>query len=137
MTFPGRSVERKAVLIIDDDPHFRELVRLCLEGIDVDILEAEDCVHGLKQLRGACDRVAVILLDYWMPNMVPVQCAKHLCAQMRPSTRILLVTAAVDPKVRAMELGLSEWLSKPFDIARLRRIIEETALSGSSDLRST
>ena len=120
-------MERKAVLIIDDDPDFRELVRVCLEGLDVETLEAEDCVHGAAQLRRAGDRVAVILLDYWMPNMVPVQCAARLRTLARPSTRMILVTAAVDAKARATELGLTEWLSKPFDLARLRRIVEESS----------
>lgn len=117
------SVPRRAMLVVDDDPDFRELVRLAVEGDGVDVFEAEDCVRGLALLREMSERIAVVLLDYWMPNMAPARCAGCIRELVRPSTRVVLVTAAVDAKKRAAELGLTEWLSKPFDFDILREIV--------------
>jgi DNA-binding response OmpR family regulator len=119
-------METEAVLVIDDDPDFRELVRIYAEDEGMDVLEAADCVAGIAALRMARDRVAVVLLDYWMPNMEPVRCARHVCSLVRASARVLLVTAAVDARARAAEVGVAEWLSKPFDFEQLSLILRES-----------
>lgn len=123
------SKERTAVLVIDDDPDFRELVRLSIELDGIEVLEAHDCAHGVAVLDEARDRIGLVLLDYWMPNMEPTCCCKRIRALAGPDTRVVLVTAAVDAKKRAIELGLSDWLSKPFDFERLRRILREHPMS--------
>lgn len=115
--------ERPAVLVIDDDADFRELVRLYLEAIDVDVYEAGDCPEGLAVLERIRDRVTVVLVDYWMPHMSPPTCASRIRKLARPSTRVLLVTAAVDAQARAAEVGIDEYLSKPFDLDRLVGIV--------------
>jgi two-component system OmpR family response regulator len=125
-------MNRDALLIIDDDQDFRELVRLCVTAEGMEVLDAADCVDGIAVLREARDRVGIVLLDYWMPNMEPVRCAKRILELVQPSARVLLVTAAVDAKVRAAELGISEWLSKPFELDCLRSIVVETRLSVAS-----
>jgi DNA-binding NtrC family response regulator len=114
---------RAAVLIIDDDPDFRELTQLCLEGVDVDVLEAGDCCRGIELLGEAPDRVAVILLDYWMPGMTPVHCVARIRELMAPGSRLILVTAAVDARMRARELGIADCLPKPLDSNLLREIV--------------
>src|SRR5262249_34086809 len=112
-----------AALIIDDDPDFRELMGMCLDGLEGEVLEAGDCVHGGRVLREARDRVVVILLDYWMPGMAPVPCVARIRELMRPWCRLVLVTAAVDAQARASEVGISEWLAKPFDNKLLREMV--------------
>jgi DNA-binding response OmpR family regulator len=125
-------VNRNALLVIDDDQDFRELVRLYVTAEGLDVLEAADCVEGVALLHDVRDRVGIVLLDYWMPNMEPVRCSKRILELVRPAARVLLVTAAVDAKARAVELGLSEWLSKPFELECLRSIIVQTRLAVAS-----
>jgi CheY-like chemotaxis protein len=115
----------QAVLIVDDDPDFRALVRVCVEAEGMEALEAEDCAHAIDALQSARDRIVLVLLDYWMPHMTPVRCAATLREMARPGTRVVLVSAAVDAKKRAEELGLSQWLAKPFGIDRLRDVLVE------------
>ncbi len=115
-------MDSAAVLIIDDDPDFRELLRLCLDGLPIEVLDAEDCVSGVALLGEAGGRVAVILLDYWMPGLSPVRCIGRIRA-LAPSARVVLVTAAVDARTRARELGLADWFAKPFDVNRLREMV--------------
>src|SRR5262249_62138752 len=60
-----------AILIIDDDPDLRDLVRLLAEGTNVDVVEAATCMEGIAALRANRDRVRLVLLDYFIPAMAP------------------------------------------------------------------
>jgi DNA-binding response OmpR family regulator len=115
-----------AILIIDDDADLRDLVRLLAEGTNVDVVEAATCMEGIAALRANRDRVRLVLLDYFMPGMEPVCCARELCS-LTDSTTIVLCTAAVDPPARAAEVGLTRWLAKPFDLDALESLVREAA----------
>ena len=115
-----------AILVIDDDPDLRDLVRLIAEGTSVDVVEAATCMEGIAALRANRDRVRLVLLDYFMPGMEPACCAKELCS-LTNSAAIVLCTAAVDPPARAAEVGLSRWLAKPFDVDALETLVREAA----------
>jgi CheY-like chemotaxis protein len=113
-----------AILVIDDDPDLRDLVRLVVESTDVDVVEAATGVEGIEALRANRDRIRLVLLDYFMPGMDPTSCAKELC-HLVDSTMIVLCTAAADPSGRAAEVGLSRWLAKPFAVEDLERLVHE------------
>jgi CheY-like chemotaxis protein len=113
-----------AILIIDDDADFRDLVRLIVEPTHVDVVEAATCVDGIAALRANRDRVRLVLLDYFMPGMDPTCCARELCS-LGGSTMIVLCTAAADPSERAAEVGLSRWLAKPFALDALVSLVRE------------
>jgi CheY-like chemotaxis protein len=118
---------RDAVLIIDDDPSCRELVGIMGQIWGIPVLEAADCAAGLRILQRDKERIRLILLDYFMPGMQPVDCSAALKATAGPAIPIVLITAAVDPAVRAAELKLSHWVSKPFDISVLETLFKEAA----------
>jgi CheY-like chemotaxis protein len=118
---------REAVLVIDDDPSCRELIALIGQISKIPVLEAADCAAGLNILQREKQRIRLILLDYFMPGMRPVDCARALIAIAGPSIPVVLLTAAVDPAVRAAELKLSHWISKPFDISVLENLFKKAA----------
>jgi CheY-like chemotaxis protein len=113
---------RDAVLVIDDDPDFREVVRMLLEDKGVAVFEAPDGAAGLAVLARERARVRLVLLDYWMPGMKPAECAHALSECAGPEVQVVLVTAAADPGERAAELGLARYLSKPFEGEQLERL---------------
>ena len=115
-----------AILVIDDDADLRDLVRLIAEPTNVDVVEAATCAEGISKLRANRERVCLVLLDYFMPGIDPVCCAREL-SSLTSSTVIVLCTAAVDPAARAAELGLSRWLGKPFDVDVLETLVREAA----------
>jgi CheY-like chemotaxis protein len=123
------TVTRDTVLVIDDDPYLRELVEIVGVTCGVPVLQAPDCEAGLKVLESENGRIKMILLDYFMPGMQPVDCA---CAITGKAGRIpvVLVTAAVDPSERAAELNIDRWLAKPFDVLTLTDLLTETVLTG-------
>jgi CheY-like chemotaxis protein len=118
-----RRVERNAVLVIDDDPDYRELIRGLLEGAGFVLFEAADCVEGLRLLERERAQIRLILLDYFMPGMEPIPCASSLRARAGKDVAIVLVTAAANAAQCARELGLGRWLSKPFDFNQLGRLV--------------
>jgi DNA-binding NtrC family response regulator len=120
-------MERDAVLVIDDDPDFREMVRLLLEEKRVCVLEAPDCATGLALLDREHARVCLVLLDYWMPGKTPADCARCVTQRTGSQIDVVLVTAATDAKKRAAELGIPRYLAKPFDAEQLERIVERAA----------
>ena len=116
-----------ALLVVDDDPNYRELIVIVGRTRGIVVLEAADCGQALQMLDREKDRIRLILLDYFMPGMEPTQCAAAVIAKAGPSIPIILATAAMDPAGRAAELRLREWLSKPFDIAVLEALFQKVA----------
>src|SRR5262245_7524137 len=117
----------EAVLVSDDDSSCRELIAILGQLWGVPVLEAADCAAGLRILQREKERIRLILLDYFMPGMRPVDCTATLTAMAGPSIPIVLITAAVDPAIRAAELKLSRWISKPFDVSVLETLFKKAA----------
>jgi CheY-like chemotaxis protein len=115
------------ILVVDDDPNYRELMVLAGQLWGITVLEAGTCGQALQVLNREKNRIRLIFLDYYMPGMEPSQCASALMACAGPSIPIILATAAVDPAARAAELKLSQWLSKPFDITALEGLFRKVA----------
>jgi CheY-like chemotaxis protein len=111
------------ILVVDDDDNFRELVRLVADDIGIRCVAAKNGAEGIERVKEEGSRLRLILLDYFMPGIEPKDCAKGIFQVRSPSTRIVLVTAAVDASNRAAELGIDQWLSKPFEIDDLEDLI--------------
>lgn len=123
----------ESVMVIDDDPDFREVIKFVVEGWGFPCLEAADGNSALRLLderRGL--PVRAVLLDYFMPGLPPARCVEELHARLCPATPIVLVSATVDIVARAKELGLEQVLAKPFDLTDLHAI-----LSGEGAVRAT
>ncbi len=115
------------MLVVDDDPDYREMIVFMGQMSGIVVLDAGDCGQALRILDREKTRIRLILLDYFMPGMEPTQCAAALIARAGPSIPIILATAAVDPAVRAAELKLSQWVSKPFDMSVLEVLFKKVA----------
>ncbi|MFM9282271.1 response regulator transcription factor [Paenibacillus jiagnxiensis] len=114
------------ILVVDDDPHIRELVGhfLRLEGLDV--LEAVD---GLDALRILDDiKADLVVLDIMMPGMD----GWELCRELREQTDLplLMLTAKGETSqiVKGFALGTDDYLVKPFDplvlVARVKALLK-------------
>lgn len=104
------------VLIIDDDEDVRELLSLIARERGFDPWQARDCREGLELMRRAGERLALVLLDYFMPGMDPRVCCRAVLEIAGQRAEVVLVTAAVDPAERARSIGLRYWVGKPFDL---------------------
>lgn len=111
---PGAGVVQLAqtALIVDDEPHIRELVRLYLERNGFRCVEADDGAAALKLFSEA--RPALIILDL----MLPVVDGWEVCRRVREEsdTPIVMLTARDDDQdvVRGLEMGADDYVTKPF-----------------------
>ena len=120
-----QKISRDSVLVIDDNQDFCELIETIGQLYGVPVLTAQDCGKGLKVLTQELPRIKLVLLDYFMPGMDPSLCGRMIAAKAGPSVPVVLVTAASDPSVRAAEMRLSRWISKPVDPSVLTGLITE------------
>jgi signal transduction histidine kinase len=112
------SANVKRVLIIDDEPASREILRVQLEAADIDVVEAASGGEALQRMPELVPDV--ILLDVMMPEMD----GYAVCARLKQSISyrhipvILLTTLdSVTDRVRGLEAGADEFITKP--VARL------------------
>jgi len=110
-------MERKRILVVDDEDHIREVVGLSLETVGgFDVSTAGSGREGLA--KAATERPDAILLDVMMPEMDGPTTFSHLKSDA--TTRdipVVLLTAKVQAADRARfdELGTTGVLTKPFD----------------------
>ena len=115
------------ILICDDEPSLRELMRLSLEtGAGYSFVEAGDGSEAIETLESA--RPDLILLDVMMPGTNGIAVLEHLRAHPDLSdTPVIVVSAFASPgdRQRAIEAGATRFVKKPFDPEALRSLVEE------------
>lgn len=106
------------LLVVDDDDHIRELVKIFLHNEGLEVVEAMDGVDALSKLD--TEKVDMVIMDIMMPNMD----GWELCKEIRHNNNdlpILMLTAKGETaqKVKGFNLGSDDYLVKPFEPAEL------------------
>ncbi|WP_312094161.1 response regulator transcription factor [Niallia sp.] len=107
------------ILIVDDDPHIRELIRVILTKEGMSIVEAADGEMGLSILEQ--EKIDLILLDIMMPKMDGWTFCREVRTYYGDTMPILMLTAKGETrqKVKGFDLGADDYLVKPFAPAEL------------------
>lgn len=120
-------MEKHKILIIEDDVDLREGLSFFFSGDGYDITETETKIDGLREIaKGIYD---IVLLDCNLPDGTGFE----LCKEVRSysSVPIIMLTARDTEldEIQALELGVNDYLSKPFSLgvlkARMKRILQE------------
>jgi CheY-like chemotaxis protein len=109
------------VLVIDDDPVARDLVRRLLEAEGFSVLEAADGPSGLALARS--HRPAAITLDVLMPSMDGWSVLTALKAEPDLAEIPVIMVSVMEDRHLGFALGASEYVTKPIDRDQLRRIL--------------
>ncbi len=119
-----------AILVVDDDPVVRQLLRTALQLSNYEVEEAGDGLDGLHCC--ALRHFDLVILDLIMPNKDGLQMISDLTLT-NPSITILVVSGWIDDKLNLLEaaakLGADDTLQKPFDVQVLLSKVE-TLLAG-------
>lgn len=117
------------VVVADDDPTWRLLVRWLLEPRGYRLVEAGDGVDALCAVQAVAPQILV--LDLMMPRMDGLEVCQHLCASGPARPRVILMTAAEDvvQLQPGAAKGVDRLFTKPFDPAKLLAAIESLATS--------
>lgn len=109
------------ILVVDDDEEVAALLQSVLASHDYQVEVAND----LLALQASREQLPdLILLDLFMPTMSGDETVRHL--HEMPDTwdiPIVLMSAAGDLPRRAVELGVTAYLSKPFDLEELLNVV--------------
>ncbi|GAA4494422.1 response regulator [Gluconacetobacter tumulicola] len=106
------------VLIVDDEPAIRRLLRTSLGAQSWRTMEAETGASGLEQAREG--RADIMLLDLGLPDMDGMEVIRRLRGG-GSSLPIVVLSVRGDErgKVAALELGADDYVTKPFSMAEL------------------
>ncbi len=121
-----KKIVNPLVLIVDDEPLTRNLLRLMLERANLDILEAGDGLEALAVV--AEKRPDLLILDVMMPNMDGITVCETLRAQ--PETAVLpiiLLSARTSTEAvrKGLNAGANKYLTKPIGREELIRSVRE------------
>lgn len=115
------------ILIVDDDPSIRKLLKAMLQRFQVtEILEAGDAIEAGTVLKR--EHVDGVLLDLVMPGMDGIELGRALRAELAPPDLPLLVVSAageVDRVIALRELDIQGFLLKPLNPTIVSRRIQE------------
>jgi len=125
------------VLVVDDDPHIRELVRHFLQQEGLTVHEAADGAEALAKLESV--KVSLVILDIMMPNMD----GWELCRRLREyyDFPLLMLTAKgeTSQKIKGFQLGTDDYLVKPFEppelVARVKALLRRYRIAVSRQVR--
>ena len=122
-------MEKLKILVVDDESRMRKLVSDFLVRQDYEVLEAADGEEAVD-LFFKIKNIALIILDVMMPKMDGWQ----VCREIRRYSKvpIIMLTAKGDERdeLLGFELGVDEYISKPFSpkilVARVGAILRRT-----------
>jgi diguanylate cyclase (GGDEF)-like protein len=122
-------VAKARILIAEDEPALRDVLRMQLELEEYEVIEAHDGRQAVE--RASADLPDLMLLDVMMPFMDGYAVCRHLRAQF--STRhipVVMLTARTDigAKVSGLEGGANDYVTKPWNrselMLRIRNVLE-------------
>ncbi len=116
------------VLVMDDDPHICEMIRMGLARDGMSVVSACDGGEGVELLNS--ERFDVVVLDIMMPQVDGWMALMDI--RSNPSTSkipVIMVTAKTQDqaKILAFKQGAQQYVTKPFNIAELSARIESLA----------
>ena len=110
------------ILVIDDEPGIRAVLKDILEDEKYRVFTAEDGYEGLSILKQ--EAVDLVLLDVWLPNMGGIDVLKQI-KDIYPETEVVIISghANIDIAVKAVKLGAYDFLEKPLSLDKVITLV--------------
>jgi two-component system, NtrC family, response regulator PilR len=124
------------VLIVDDEPDIRELLSITLSRMELEPKTASDLASAQKLLRGG--HFDLCLTDMSLPDGNGLDLVEWIQSNA-PTVPVAVITAHgnVESAVRALKLGAFDFVSKPLDLAGLRKLVSSAIRISTGDGDST
>jgi two-component system OmpR family response regulator len=119
-----------SILIVDDDPHIREVVEFALQRAGHQVIARDNGRHALEALKEAPD---LVVLDILMPDLDGIE----VCRRIRQTSvvPVLFLSSKDDEldKVIGLEVGGDDYITKPFSsrelVARVKAMLRRVELA--------
>src|SRR5512138_2649687 len=105
------------VLVVDDEKPLRDFVRRNLEARGYKVLNAGNGLEALAIFKN--EQVDLVILDIMMPHLDGLETARRIRADSHVPIIILTAMGEESDKVRAFDLGVDDYLTKPFGVGEL------------------
>jgi two-component system phosphate regulon response regulator PhoB len=121
----------KRILIVEDEPEIREMIRYILEPLNYVIGEADNAQDARKLL--SQNKFDLVLMDWMLPGRSGLEFTKELKQNQRSAPLIIMLTARADEsdKVQGLDSGADDYITKPFSprelVARIKAVIRRGA----------
>jgi two-component system response regulator PilR (NtrC family) len=124
-----------AVLVVDDEPDLCELLSITLQRMDLNPRTTGTVASAQRMLK--TERYDLCLTDMQLPDGDGLELVEWI-QQYAPTVPVAVITAHgnMETAVRALKLGAFDFVSKPLDLAGLRKLVA-TAIKMSDDHRAT
>lgn len=118
------------ILIVDDESRMRKLIKDFLVAKGYNILEAEDGEKALEIFEQNCSKISLILLDVMMPKLDGWSVLRQIRQESKVPIVMLTARGEEQDELFGFELGVDEYISKPFSpkilVARVEAILKRS-----------
>jgi two-component system KDP operon response regulator KdpE len=125
------------ILVVDDDPQIRRVMRVTLIGHGYEVADALDGEQALERLRN--EPFDLVLLDSNMPRMGGLEACRLIRVHSEIAIIMLTVRDSESDKVAALDAGADDYITKPFNtpelLARIRAALRRAPASQEAALR--
>lgn len=127
MTTTNNFKDRR-ILVIEDEPHMLDLIRITLEGAGFIVSGAMSGTEGLERLREEIPDLVV--LDLNLPDMSGFDILRQIRQTAGIPVIMVTVQASDDDRVLGLELGADDYMGKPFNhrelVSRIKAVLRRT-----------
>lgn len=123
----------RTLMVVDDEADVRYSFRRLFEGEGLEVVEAASGEEALRMIPRV--RPDLVVMDIRMAGLGGLETLRRI-REMDPRLLVILMTAygTTQTAIEAMKLGAYDYLLKPFDMARLRSVIQQ-GLKAARDMR--
>ncbi len=125
-------MDKEKILIVDDESRMRKLIRDFLEREGYKIIEAADGMEAMERFYEDKE-IELIILDVMMPRMDGWQVCKEVRQNSKVPIVMLTARAEEQNELKGFELGVDEYISKPFSpkilVARVGALLKRAKLA--------
>ncbi|MBA2395891.1 MAG: response regulator transcription factor [Ktedonobacteraceae bacterium] len=122
------------ILIVDDEPRIRDLVRMNLEMEHYSVIEASNGVEALDQLRE--NLPDLVMLDVMMPEMDGFETLRAIREVSTVPVVMLTVRQSEQDRIHGLDLGADDYLAKPFSprelLSRIHALLRRSFMAPPS-----
>ena len=116
------------ILVVDDEPRMTRFIRMNLELEEYRVIEAHNGLEALDKVR--TNLPSLVILDVMMPELDGFETLKILREISNVPVIMLTVRADEEDKVRGLELGADDYVTKPFStrelVSRVKAVLRRT-----------
>ena len=126
------------VLVIDDEPQIRRIVRSALQSASTRVIEADSGASGISL--ATAERPQLVVLDLGLPDMSGIAVCNALREWTRTPILVLSARHSDSEKVALLDAGADDYVTKPFSTselqARVRALLRRAAQSETTNATS-